>query len=87
MTIGGRSPLHTQDPNFNAQQCQYYVFQLVSKEKTVEYVVEGYLPFKYITAAFEDLISQKDSLAKINSRIAIHDVSQSEYEQEGQDEE
>jgi hypothetical protein len=75
-----RGPLVKQDPNFNAMQCQYYVFQLVCKDVTVEYVVEGYLPFKYITAAFEDLVAQKDSISKINKRIEILQEYPDEYE-------
>jgi len=70
---GSKSPLSSQDPNFNAQQCQYYVFQLVCKDTTIEYVVHGYLPFKYITAGFEDLIAQKDCIQKINKKIEILD--------------
>lgn len=61
----------SKDPNFDAMQCQYYVFQLVWKDTTIEYVTEGYLPFKYITAAFEDLINQKDIISKVNKRITI----------------
>jgi hypothetical protein len=75
-----RSPLMKQDPNFNPMHCQYYVFQLVCKDVTVEYVVEGYLPFKYITAAFEDLVAQKDSISKINKRIEILQEYPDEYE-------
>lgn len=75
-SLGSKSPLSPQDANFNPQQCQYYVFQLVCKDKTVEYVVEGYLPFKYITAAFEDLINQRDSIARINERISIYQDGQ-----------
>lgn len=71
----GKSPLLAQDSNFNAQQCQYYSFQLVCKDKTSEYVVEGYLPFKYITAAFEDLIAQRESIERINSKIFIFEES------------
>jgi hypothetical protein len=68
-----KSPLNVKDANFSVQQCQYYTFQLVCKDKTMEYVVEGYLPFKYITAAFEDLISQRDSTDKISKRIFIYE--------------
>ena len=61
----------SEDNNFDVMQWQNYVFQLVWKDKTIEYVTEGYLPFKYITAAFEDLINQKDILGKVNKRITI----------------
>lgn len=61
----------TKDSTFDPMQCQYYVFQLVWKDTTIEYVTEGYLPFKYITAAFEDLINQKDIMSKVNKRITI----------------
>ena len=28
----------------------FYAFQLICKDTTLEFVVDGYLPFKYITA-------------------------------------
>lgn len=80
-------PSVQQDPAFNAQHCQYYVFQLVCKDCTVEYVVEGYLPFKYITAAFEDLVAQKESITRVNKRIEIlQELPEEDEEQPDEDE-
>ena len=83
---GGMLPPHSPDPSFDLKQCQYYVFQLVCKDATVEYVVEGYLPFKYITAAFEDLIAQKDSINRVDEKILIVEegLSSPKSENEGE---
>lgn len=66
------------DPNFDVQQCQYYAFQLICKDTTIEYVVDGYLPFKYITAAFEDLIAHKEAITRVGKKIEIVDESPEE---------
>ncbi len=67
-----KMPIYTQDPNFDVQQCQYYAFQLICKDTTIEYVVDGYLPFKYITAAFEDLIAHKDAIIRVGDALQIN---------------